>query len=159
MALQEILLKLCDKQKETAPGFLSRATVDIQYMYQLIQKQPAVSIKTSRFFMTSPSPSDITCSLLISLDVCHRAVPVAKCFNSHQIIAAVTCLPGLVEVGERRHYICQRTEVTLRWVILLNGKQSFSGMFHQYRSLNMFVLPCLLPERKTRRELVNVTQI
>lgn len=70
--------------------------------------------------MTSPSPSDITCSLLISLDVCHRAVPVAKRFISHQIIAAVTCLPGLVEVGEGRHYICQRAEVTLGWIVLPN---------------------------------------
>lgn len=120
--------------------------------------------------MTTPSPSDIACSLLISLDVCHRAVTVAKRFNSHQIIAAVTCLPGLVEVGERRHYICQRTEVTLRWVILLNGKQPLSGMFHQQRSVNMFALPCLqlakhlfitelLPERITRTDLVHVTQV
>ncbi len=69
--------------------------------------------------MTSPSPSEITCSLLISLDVCHRAVPVAKRFNSNHIIAVVACLPGLVEMGEGRHYICQRAEVTLRRIILL----------------------------------------
>lgn len=70
--------------------------------------------------MTSFSPGDIACSLLISLDVCHGAVTVTKRFNSHQIVAAVACLPGLVEVGEGRHYICQRAEVALRWVILLS---------------------------------------
>lgn len=47
MALQEILLKLCDNQKETATGFLSRAPIDLKYMYQLIQKQLAASIKAS----------------------------------------------------------------------------------------------------------------
>ncbi|TNN82101.1 hypothetical protein EYF80_007747 [Liparis tanakae] len=34
---------------------------------------------------------------------------------------AVTRLPGLAEVGEGRHYICQRAEVTMRRVDLLNG--------------------------------------
>lgn len=78
--------------------------------------------------MTSPSPSDIT--LLISLDVCHRAVAVAKRFNSHQIIATVTCLPSFVEVGKGRHYICQRTEVTLRLVILGRRGTQLSKMLH-----------------------------
>ena len=74
--------------------------------------------------MTSPSPSDVTCSLLVPLDVCDGAVPVAERLDSHQIVAAVTWLSGLVEVAERRHHICQRAEVTLRRVVLLNEPQS-----------------------------------
>lgn len=99
MALQEIHLKPCDKQTNSL--WVS------QYCCcrcQLIQKQLLMSIDASLFFMTSPSPSDV--ALLISLDVCHRAVAIAKCFSSHQIIATVTGLPGFVKVGKGRHYIC-----------------------------------------------------
>lgn len=117
MALWITLLKLCDKQNSLR--FFPCAAVYLQYIYHLIHKQLLVSFKTSWFIMTSSSPSDITWCLLFSLDVSHRAIAIAKRLNSHQIIAAVTCLPGLVEVGEGCHYIRQRTKVALRWVILL----------------------------------------
>lgn len=87
--------------------------------------------------MTSPSPSNITCSLLICLEVCHGAVPVAKRVISHHVVAAVIRFPGLVEVGEGRHYICQRAEVTMRRVILQKGTY-FELTKHWWLSLNYF---------------------
>lgn len=105
-----------------------------------ILKQLTVSMEAFWLFVTSHSPSDITCSLLISLDVSHGAIPVAKRFNSHQIIAAVTCLPVFVEMGERRHNVRQRAEVTLRWVFLLNGWQSWWEMVKNWSCLNVLAL-------------------
>lgn len=76
----------------------------------------------------SPSPSDVTGSLLVSLDVGHGAVPIAKCLVSHQIVSTVACLPVLVEMGKGRHDVCQRAQITLRRVVLLNGEQTLSNM-------------------------------
>lgn len=71
----------------------------------------------------SPSPADVAGSLLVSLDVGHGAVAVAQRLRSHQVVAAVARLPVL-EVGQRRHDVGQRAEVTLRRVVLVRVEES-----------------------------------
>lgn len=81
---------------------------------QFTQKRLLVSLT-----VTAPSPGDVAGSLLVGLHVRHGAVPVAERLVSHQVVAAVARLPGLVEVGERRHDVGQRAEVALRRVVVL----------------------------------------